>query len=186
MGDFILLETMGVTAVIKAQVLLELPKGWQPIKVCNYLLDQFKEAYPRIKGSKLLPFAASWYGELVEEIHKTGRLVTPWGWTKQVFGDPAKNKPTLNNAVSSKPQNMSAEYLHRGLDTLEREHTEEGKFEILVPIHDEIFFQCLPSIKEEVSRQVVEALTQAYEIYGRDFTITPDAPQFGVVWTEIH
>jgi len=179
MGAFILLQTMGVDNIIRAQILLALPTAWQPIQVAMHLLKQFRRTYPRISME-------GWYKDLIKEVLLTGKITTPWGWTKQVFNNPASHKPTLNTVISSKPQNMSSEYLHRGLDILEEKHTKEGVFEILCPIHDEILFQCLPSIKDEVSDQVVSALTQTYVINGRDFTIVPDPPQFGEVWTQIH
>ena len=186
MGAFILIETMGVKQVLKARTLLGLNKNLSVFSVAQILLDSFMEAYPRIKGSAAIPRSESWYGELLHEVLTTAKLQTPWGFTKLVLGDPARHKPTLNTCVSTKPQNMSAEYLHRALDYLEANHTQEGVFEILAPIHDEILFQCQPAMMQQVSEWIVDAMTQSYTLNGRTFTIQPDPPCFGDDWSLIH
>lgn len=186
MGAYTLLNTMGIDNVLKAQKLLDLPRNWRPTKVCQHLLDGFESAYPLIKGSKTVSVDASWYGSLMREVMRSGKVTTPFGWTKQIFGNPVKNKMDMNNLASVKPQNMSAEYLHRAHCYLWETEYVEGQFEIIVPIHDEIVGQCKIGMEDHYSDIIVDAMTQEYEINGRKFTIKPDAPQFGYSWGDIH
>jgi hypothetical protein len=48
MGAGVLLETMGLENVVKAQILLALDPRWSPIKVCEYLLERYHIAYPAL------------------------------------------------------------------------------------------------------------------------------------------
>lgn len=186
MGAWVLLSTMGLENVIEAQKLLGLPAHLKPVQVCENLLERFRDTYPHIKGSKLVPFDMSWYGRLVKEVRSTGRITTPFGWTKFIMGDPMKHKPTMNNLASVTPQNMSQEYLHRGMERLYREQYEIGEFEILMPIHDEIVGQVKKGREAHYAPIIRDALVQEYVINGREFTIIPDEPVFGETWYEVH
>lgn len=186
MGPGVLLDTMGAANVLKAKGLLRLPNAWSMWKVCEHLLSLFKEAYPRIKGSTKVPLMKSWYGDLIQEATKYGKVVAGDGWTKMIFGDPIKNKLVMNNLASVKPQHDNAEYTHRALERIYYELVKYGEFDINLELHDEIIFECDTGKEEFYSQKIVDLMTEEWEINGRKFKVVPGAPIWGNSWYDIH
>jgi len=99
MGAFVLLTTIGVTNVRRAQRLLNLDSSWSLIQVCAYLLQSFDRTYPGIRGR--------WYFEQIQKVLKTGRLGCVSGYAPLVLTSPLDSKMNLNSIVSLDPQNWS-------------------------------------------------------------------------------
>lgn len=135
MGAFVLLETMGLENVVKAQQLLGLPINWKPEKVCQYLLDRYHIAYPKVSAN---------YYEWVKAIVKLShQLVSALGWTRHCFGNPSKSSKDFKALVAHVPQNLSVGIINRGFLRVFREIQLENwkDFRITAQIHDSILFQ---------------------------------------------
>jgi len=105
MGATVMLATMGPKKVSQAKVTLKLPSHYSLKQVCEHLLKVYEATYPKVKGL--------WYDSIIAEVAKTGRLVSPRGWTRIFFGVPSRgNKPLLNAAVAHPPQNLSVSIIN--------------------------------------------------------------------------
>src|SRR5712691_10929991 len=69
MGPAMLLQTMGEGNVDRAKILLNLPKHWNRIRVCEHLLELYDKAYPEVK--------TIWYSAVKAQIRTTHKLVSP-------------------------------------------------------------------------------------------------------------
>ena len=185
MGASVLLDTMGLQNILRAQELLCLNPDMKPIDIAAHLLNLFKDTYPYIKGGEGVMLADSWYGKLTQEVYDTGSITCPDGFRKYVFGDP-KNKLVMNNLASIKPQHLSAEYLHQGMEDLIENHGKIGELEVLCPIHDELFGQVKKGMEEHYSPIIREAMTLSFDVGTSILRLEPDAPVFGNHWTDVH
>lgn len=104
MGPQVMLDTMGIANVRRAQHLLKLPQNWSFVKVCAYLLEKFDLAYPVVRGA--------WYDKCINSVTSTGYLVGPTGWTRRCFGNPKQNKHYYNAYVAHQPQSLAAMQLN--------------------------------------------------------------------------
>jgi hypothetical protein len=175
MGAGVMLATMGPKRVAQAKLILKLPAYYTLRQVCEHLLAVYEKTYPRVKGL--------WYDSIVKEIAITGRLVSPFGWTRIFFGKPSKqNKPALNAAVAHSPQNLSVAIINREFynvwrasvyDTIRVDGQEiqvplRNKLRLKAQIHDSIFFQYRES-ESGVPQLVRDAtLTTRVAITGAD------------------
>ena len=101
MGAWVMLTTMGIEYVRKAQVLLNLPPSLNPQEVCVHLLTSFAARYKEVKFD--------WVVSLILELCTTGRLTYQVsGFAPLMVGDPVNFKPDLNTAIATKPQGTSA------------------------------------------------------------------------------
>ncbi len=148
MGDGVMLDTMGPAKVADAKITLKLPARFTLREVCKHLLDQYNKTYPGIKGA--------WYESIVKRIVNTGRLVSPLGWVRRFFGDPATNKQHLNSAVAHEPQNLSVAVINKEWYRIWRETVYgelAGRVRIKAQIHDSLLFiyRALPDAKRVLS-----------------------------------
>lgn len=165
MGAYVLLDTMGEENVIRARNLLKLPRLWSLIRVCEYLLQQFHETYPKIGGV--------FYPSMVREVITTRKLVCRawhhhWSdkldalearnvngvyeveypkqavWTRICFGNPKESKPALNSYISHVPQSLNAMTLNKAFIRIFIDiamHPIHSKnFILYCQIHDSILF----------------------------------------------
>lgn len=102
MGEGVMLDTMGPKYVSKAKLLLRIPGTLR--QVCAFLLNRYAQTYPKVKGD--------FPDDVTDEIRRTGKLVSPTGWTRVFFGKPWLNKRDLNAAIAHKPQNLSVALLN--------------------------------------------------------------------------
>lgn len=181
MGAYVLWETMGTREVLQAKKVLGLPQHYDVFAVCRHLLTSFSKAYPRIKGA--------WYGEVVNEVLTTGRLVGATGWTRRTFLRPDRSKLQLNSIVAHHPQSLSVMLVNRGMLRVWKRQISDlnGIIRIKAQIHDSLPFQYRAEHEAyavaEVSREMREACTQ--EVHGKTFTI-PNDPKYGAVyWSEL-
>lgn len=129
MGAFVLLETIGVSNVRRAQKLLSLPKTWSLLDVCSYLLNGFDTTYPAIRGR--------WYMEQVQKVIKTGRLLCASGYAPLVLSSPLDSKMDLNSIVSLDPQNLSVVISLKAANSLLNGELAGSGIKYLHQMHDE-------------------------------------------------
>jgi hypothetical protein len=135
MGGQTMLDTMGPRLVAMAKRKLQLPAGWSLKRVCDYLLAQYEAKYPKVKRD--------WYEHIVTTIEMKKQLTSPYGWVRIFFGNPRKNKPSLNAAVAHAPQNLSVAIINREWYSIWRETiygSLRGHVRIKAQIHDSLLF----------------------------------------------
>lgn len=132
MGPQVMVDTMGLPAIYKAQRLLNLPKLWLPKQVTQYLLDRFHATYPELSGI--------FYPSVAASVIKTHMLVGPTGWTRYCFGDPTKNKRDLNAYVAHMPQSLNAMILNKAFMKAFYKFFDNPNIKIICQIHDSILF----------------------------------------------
>lgn len=135
MGPGVMLDTMGIANVRRAQLLLQLPTTWSLLRVCAHLLQLFDDAYPVVRGAA--------YDKHINDILGTGCLVGPTGWTRRCFGNPKTNKHWLNAYVAHPPQSLGAIQLNIAYLNVFKNIaiTESKDFKLGPQIHDSILFQ---------------------------------------------
>ena len=129
MGAFVLLTTIGVSNVRRAQKLLGLDASWSLMQVCAYLLKAFDSTYPNIRGR--------WYFEQVIKVMKTGRLPCVSGYKPLVLVSPTDSKMNLNSIVSLDPQNWSVVLSLRGANNLLTAELKGSPIKYWHQMHDE-------------------------------------------------
>jgi DNA polymerase I-like protein with 3'-5' exonuclease and polymerase domains len=166
MGPNVLLNTMGIENVMRAKVLLKLPKHYSLLQVCQYLLNQFDRTYPVVRGS---------YHEYIKTtVASVRRLVGPTGWTRYCFQNPQTNKHALNAYVAHPSQSLNAMCLNRAwrdiFNTIWRNNT--ITFKLCAQIHDSILFQYRRG-QEDLAWQVAKIMERSANIDVTDsFNIT--------------
>lgn len=168
MGAYVLIDTMGENNIVRAKLLLQLPRIWSFKQTAEYLLGQFHKTYPGIQKV--------FYAGVVAEVTKTRKLTsTAWhhnyktakdmkslteyanenyeyeynnqtgAWTRYCFGSPDKNKQHLNSYISHPPQSLNAQTLNKAYINVFKEIAMNPKytdnFKLLPQIHDSILFQ---------------------------------------------
>jgi hypothetical protein len=135
MGDGVLLETMGLENVVKAQIMLNLDPKWRPLQVCKYLLERYHLAYPGVKKDFY-----EWVKAIVRQNHM---LVSALGWTRYCFGTPWNNTRHFKALVAHVPQNLSVGIINAGIirvfEEVQRPNWKD--FRIKAQIHDSALFQ---------------------------------------------
>jgi len=134
MGAGVLLDTMGIKNVVKAKYMLNLPREWGLLKVCDYLLSRFSETYHVVKGE--------WYDYVRRCVTQTRLLIGPTGWTRYCFSNPAENKRALNSYVAHPSQSVNAMVLNKAFVRVHNEIAlvERKDFRLHAQIHDSILF----------------------------------------------
>ena len=133
MGAGVMLDTMGLTNVLRAKTLLKMPAHLNPKQVCQALLDAYAAAYPAVKGR--------WYDSIKYAVTTTKMLKSPLGWTRYCFGNPAANKQALNSYVAHVPQNLSVSIINKAFVAVWQQFVLTGRIRIKAQIHDSILFQ---------------------------------------------
>lgn len=175
MGGFVLLQTMGLKAVLKARDLLGLSKRLTPIKICEHLLSTFTKAYPKIKGK--------YYQEVIRDVETTGLLIGATGWVRKCFGNPAKNKLDLNAYVAHPPQSLSVKRVNSSFFRVWRElQIEKNIIRLKAQIHDEIFWQSKPEYSELSGKRVKEIMEEGIIVNGRMMVIPAEMKLHAKTW----
>lgn len=157
MGPQIMLDTMGIENVRRAQALLQLPPTWSLLKVTTYLLQVYAEAYPVVKGA--------WYEKCVNDVTGSGYLIGPTGWTRKCFGNPKTNKHWLNAYVAHPPQSLAAMQLNIAYLSIFNSVAicNSTDFKLGPQIHDSVLFQYREG-REDLAWRVAECMKVAIEI----------------------
>lgn len=135
MGAGVLLDTMGISNVIRAKLLLHLPVSWGLLKVCEHLLACYSAAYPVVK--------TGWYDKVKADVRAARMLVGPTGWTRLCFGHPEQSKRDLNAYVAHPPQSLAAMALNKAYKNVffNIQLLYPDDFKLGPQIHDSILFQ---------------------------------------------
>lgn len=157
MGPQVMLDTMGIANVRRAQLLLGLPQNWAFVKVCAYLLEKFDLAYPVVRGA--------WYDKCINSVTSTGYLVGPTGWTRKCFGNPKANKHYLNAYVAHPPQSLAAMQLNTAYVRIFSSVAlkEVQNFRLGPQIHDSVLFMYRKG-REDLPFAVAECMKIPIEI----------------------
>jgi len=137
MGANVLVDTMGLENIYKAQSLLKLPAHWTPVQIAEHLLEQFHKTYPTIAGV--------FYPGIISDVVNKRMLTGATGWTRYCFGDPVKNKRNKNAYVAHVPQSLNAMVLNKAFMrvfydiAIHPDHC--SNFKLCAQIHDSILFQ---------------------------------------------
>lgn len=171
MGAGVLLETMGPKSVAEARLLLKLPASWTLLQVCQHLLNTYEKTYPEVKRD--------WYDDIKRTIKLTKKLVSPLGWTRYFFSDPATNKPALNAAVAHGPQNLSVSIINPAFYRIWKDSVYgdlRDRVRLKAQIHDSIFFAYRGAEVPEIVRERMKNPVQIKDIKGvtRTMLIPPD------------
>lgn len=169
MGEGVLLETMGLENVIKAQILLKLDPKWSPLKVCGYLLERYHIAYPGVKRDYY-----EWVKAYVKQHHM---LISSLGWTRFCFGQPWSNDRHFKALVAHVPQNLSVGIINIGFLRIfnEIQIPNWKHFRIKAQIHDSILFQYRKGALELAieAKRILQQTIPVTDVKGvtRDMTI---------------
>lgn len=131
----VLVDTMGLENIYKAQKLLKLSPLWGVRKIAEYLLSCADEAYPTVRSE--------YYDSIKYSVKTTRQLVSPLGWTRYCFGNPDKSKQDLNAYVAHPSQNLNTGTLNIAWMRVFKEVAlkEPKDFKLCAQIHDSILFQ---------------------------------------------
>lgn len=181
MGPGVLLETMGETNVRKAQMLLRLQRSWSLFQVCEYLLQRYELAYPRVKGS--------YYTWIKQQVKLHGRFTGPTGWTRYCFGDPSSNKPDLNAYVAHVTQSLNAMDMNKGLIKVYNWIMKEDlhkDLQLFAQIHDSVFGQVRIGHRHLV-KELVTLMTNPIDVTDclgvtRTMVVPMDFKFYGTYW----
>lgn len=171
MGPGVLVDTMGLENIYKAQAKLKLPKHWSPLEIADYLLSCFHKTYPAIKQN--------YYPGVIADVENTKLLIGATGWTRYCFGKPSKNKRDLNAYVAHPPQSLNAMTLNQAFMRVFYELAinpiHSSNFKLIAQIHDSILFQfrkghdyLLAMVKEMME---IPVTVKGYDGKTRTFTV---------------
>lgn len=151
MGPAVLIDTMGIEKILKAQKLLNLPSNWSLKQVAEFLLDRYAKTYPGVKGD--------WYKYVIACVEGSRFLIGPTGWHRYCYGNPAKSKPALNSYVAHPPQSLNAMTLNKAYVRVHQEVALKnvGDFKLGPQIHDSILFQYKKG-RLDLVRKVMECM----------------------------
>lgn len=173
-----IIKQMGSQKIREIGRLLKLSPKASLIEICQKSLDAFDAAYPTLRSR--------WYREIVTEVVKTGKLVTPLGYTRRTFLKPHENKLHLNACVAHKPQSFSVELVNEAFFKIWRElqlKKYKGKFRLKKQVHDEIVFMATDDIVEQAAQDVADMMVIPTEVNGRIMTI-PSTIAMGKTWAD--
>ncbi len=134
MGEAVMLETMGIRNVLRAQRLLGLPKFLTPLQVCKHLLDSFGRTYPTV--------AVRYPEWVVATVLAHRMLVGATGWTRYCFKNPREDKRARNAYVAHNPQSLNAMTLNKAFLAVFYKVwlPNPANFKLHGQIHDSILF----------------------------------------------
>jgi len=183
MGWAVLVDTMGLENIYRAQRILKLNPYWGPRKIAEYLLTQYEIAYPDVKGA--------YYESIKYAVKTTRQLVSPIGWTRYCFGNPDKNRQDLNAYVAHPSQNLNAGTLNIAWMRVFKEVAlkEPKDFKLCAQIHDSILFQYRVG-RTDLVRRVAECMLFSVRVKDckgieRDLRVPVDMKAESKVWSEV-
>lgn len=134
MGDYMLLETMGLANILTAKKLLGININTPPIKVAASLLAIYDKAFPKVK--------TRWYNKIILDVATAHKLVGATGWTRFCFGNTKRSKQELNAYVAHVPQSLSVMIVNAEFMNVWRWAVQNPDIiRLKAQIHDSILFQ---------------------------------------------
>ncbi|MGL4485291.1 MAG: DNA polymerase, partial [Anaerovoracaceae bacterium] len=183
MGAAILVETMGEANIFEARRLilqsmearnLQATYAYKSLLLCKqagqvaaYLLGLFDKAYPAIRGR--------WQQEVIREVLTTNKLVSPSGWTRYCFGNPASNKLDLNAYMAHSPQHLSVKLVNKSLIEIWRTLALPlgSHLRLKAQIHDSIFGQYRIG-HEHIVHEAEKLMRVKVTVRGKELSIPND------------
>ena len=183
MGPGMLLITMGEKNVRHAQQLLKLPKEWNLLGVCKYLLDRYEMTYPRVKGA--------YYARIKADVRNTSKLVGATGWTRWCFGDPSTCKGDLNAYIAHVTQSLNAMILDEAILRVSNKYLldERRLVKFMAQIHDSLFVQIKKGREQQaIAADIKNLMTFPVQITDcigkfRQMIVPVDAKRLGLRWS---
>jgi DNA polymerase I-like protein with 3'-5' exonuclease and polymerase domains len=185
MGPQVMLDTMGIDNVRRAQRLLGLSPKWSLLQVTTYLLEAYSNAYPTVKGA--------WYDKCINDVTSSGYLVGPTNWVRRCFGNPKSGKHQINRYVAHPPQSLGAMQLNIAYLRIYTEValTEGvvGNFKLGPQVHDSVLFQYREN-REDIVWKVVDCMRVPIEVtdtFGkkRTLVVPVDVKGNGTSWANL-
>lgn len=183
MAANILLDTMGIDNVIRAQKVLCRPRHETLLQTCQYLLDAFDTTFPIVRGAN--------FDNIRAEVASTGMLVGPTGWTRVCFSDPNANKRGMNMYAAHKPQSLAAMVLNKAYVRVFNEvwMSEPNDFKLHAQIHDSILFSYRIG-RDDLPVKVAKCMdihTDVRDIFGvsHDLNVPVDLKGGSARWSEL-
>ncbi len=174
MGPQTFIDSVGLENLREYKKLL----GYQGdiMKFASYLLGLYHKLYPEVSES---------WDSLKKEVAKTGRIVTPDGWTRIVLGDIAKDHNVWRSIVAHRSQHFSVVGINEAVwrAFIELQLPSNGDFRLKGQIHDSITYQA----KIEKFDYYTERLLEIMDIpQPTDFGVMriPLDVESGVYWKE--
>lgn len=182
MAAMVLLQTMGIKNVLKAQMLLKLNPVWSPIRVCAHLLQQFDRQYPGLRDTE-----RGYYSRVIREVMSTGKLVGPTGYTRRTFLNPTKSKHALNALVAHPSQSLSVLLVNKAVLKIfvKTLHEWDGLVRLKAQIHDSIFGEVAEG-HEHIVKEIEQLMRVPVTVKGREMIIPGDVGKLGKkVWADM-
>lgn len=183
MAASVLLDTMGIENVLRAKRLLNLPKHYTLLQVTGYLLQQFDNTFPVVRGKN--------YSNIRDEVRNTGMLVGPTGWTRICFSNPSEHKRAMNMYAAHKPQSLAAMVLNKAYRrTFNRVwRKNQNDFKLNAQIHDSIVGQYRIG-RDDLPHAVADCMdlhTEVKDIFGvvHDLNVPVDLKGGSRIWSEL-
>lgn len=153
------------------------PGAWEfkfLIEFCDFLLNIYHKKYRRLRP---------WFGELVDEIVRNkNRAVTAFGYTRQFFGNVAKDKAIHREATSFYGQGGTAGNIRRSLNQIYyKEQFDPKDFMLFSDTHDSIFCQIRKEKLHHYAPKILTIMEEPVTIHGRSFSV-PASGKVGLSW----
>lgn len=160
MGALTFIDSVGLENLREYKQLLRYPGSI--VSFAEHLLGLYHALYPEVSES---------WDTLVAEVAKTGRIVTPDGFTRLVFGDIVNDHSVKRSIVAHRSQHFSVVGINEALGTAfyKLQLPSKGAFRLKGQRHDSIIYQA----KEEVFDMYTEKLLKIMDI--------PQQTDFGVM-----
>lgn len=127
---------------------------------------------------KAFPAIPEWHTSTINELLVYGHLTTPFFGRRRYFMGRRSDDDTQREAIAYKPQSMTADEIDTAMLKLWRTR----RTQILLQLHDALFFQYPREQRDEVMPIALEACrTRIPLARGREFIVPPDA-QIGMNW----
>lgn len=148
------------------------------LKVPQPIMTAFRAAY-----LSAYPAFEEWWSYVEREIQTTGKLTTPFGFTRQFFGRTTDDS-TKREAIAFVPQSTTAHRMNLGLWRIWRYMSE--RVQILAQIHDAVIFQYLPKDEDSVIREALEHVKVPLTAPNGRVMIVKGEAQIGWNWGKRH
>jgi DNA polymerase-1 len=131
---------------------LAVPYGMGPFLLAEHLGITFQDAVGFLQvHERMAPKVTAWKAQVRIQAHKEHYLRNPWGWispyywhvfTQNSAGEWVANGKQANQCLSFLPQSSGACMIKDVWLTLDEMTRDDPDFFLLIPVHDEILFEC--------------------------------------------
>ena len=172
------MDNVGLDTMIEMHKMLNRPKSESLRSFASYLLGLYTGTYVRVPV---------WWKHTTLEAASSGRIVTPDGWVRQVYGNPQKSKEIERSLIAHKPQHLSVSVLNKAYIQCyyNLQVGSNGEFKLKLQNHDSTLFQATKDKFNYYMGRVVEFMDIGIEFAdGRILKIPTDA-KYGTNWKEM-